>query len=109
MTIIEGQLPIGILVAVSRVLIIYRWLLANPILIASITDLFSSIASAALVTTGSAYMVASVPFLVFNIWALQQIYLCTSRQFPQKNNQPSSELQHGSPPPLVALPIVLSR
>ncbi|KAL3958373.1 hypothetical protein ACCO45_006535 [Purpureocillium lilacinum] len=60
MTIIEGQLPIGILVAVS--------------------NLFSSLAAAALVTTGSVYMVVSVPFLVFTIWALQHVYLRTSRQ-----------------------------
>ncbi|UNI23117.1 hypothetical protein JDV02_008955 [Purpureocillium takamizusanense] len=60
MTIIEGQLPIGILIAVS--------------------NLFSSLAAAALVTTGSVYMVVSVPFLVFTIWALQHVYLHTSRQ-----------------------------
>ncbi|RDA86714.1 hypothetical protein CP532_4180 [Ophiocordyceps camponoti-leonardi (nom. inval.)] len=60
MTIIEGQLPIGVLIAVS--------------------NLFSSMAAAALVTVGSVYMVASIPFLVFVIWVLQHVYLSTSRQ-----------------------------
>ncbi|PHH93023.1 hypothetical protein CDD83_2133 [Cordyceps sp. RAO-2017] len=60
MTIIEGQLPVGVLIAVS--------------------NLFSSIAAAALVTVGSVYMVASIPFLVFAIWLLQHVYLSTSRQ-----------------------------
>ncbi|OTB09170.1 hypothetical protein M426DRAFT_7187 [Hypoxylon sp. CI-4A] len=60
MTIIEGQLPIGVLIAVS--------------------NLFSSIAAAVLVTTGSIYMVATLPFLISVIWALQNVYLRTSRQ-----------------------------
>ncbi|PHH63516.1 hypothetical protein CDD81_5797 [Ophiocordyceps australis] len=60
MTIIESQLPIGVLIAVS--------------------NLFSSVATAALVATGSFYMIISVPFLIFVIWALQNVYLRTSRQ-----------------------------
>jgi ABC-type multidrug transport system fused ATPase/permease subunit len=39
-----------------------------------------AIAFAALVATGSTYMVASVPVLVLTIWALQHVYLRTSRQ-----------------------------
>ncbi|KAK2591920.1 hypothetical protein QQS21_010394 [Conoideocrella luteorostrata] len=45
-----------------------------------VIDLFSSIAAAALVTTGSVFMLASVPFLILVIWALQHVYLRTSRQ-----------------------------
>lgn len=44
------------------------------------TDLFSSIATAALVTTGSVLMLASIPILFVVIWALQHVYLRTSRQ-----------------------------
>ncbi|PWY72973.1 multidrug resistance-associated protein [Aspergillus heteromorphus CBS 117.55] len=53
MTLIESQLPI---------------------------DLFSSIASAALIATGSSYMAISVPFLVLAVFILQHFYLRTSRQ-----------------------------
>lgn len=45
-----------------------------------VIDLFSSMAAAALVATGSAFMLASVPFLIIVIWALQHVYLRTSRQ-----------------------------
>lgn len=45
-----------------------------------LVDLFTSIAAAALVTTGSVYMVISLPFLALTIWMLQHVYLRTSRQ-----------------------------
>ncbi|EGX89249.1 ATP-binding cassette transporter, putative [Cordyceps militaris CM01] len=60
MTIIEGQLAIGVLV--------------------SVTNLFSALLAAGLVATGSSYMAATIPLLVFAIWALQKVYLRTSRQ-----------------------------
>ncbi|KAJ6020781.1 multidrug resistance-associated protein [Penicillium herquei] len=60
MTLIESDLPIGILVMVS--------------------NLFSSIANAALIATGSKYMVVSVPFLIICLFLLQHFYLKTSRQ-----------------------------
>lgn len=45
-----------------------------------IKDLFSSIASAALIATGSKYMAISLPFLIFAVFFLQHFYLKTSRQ-----------------------------
>ncbi|KAF1734598.1 ABC transporter C family member 10 [Beauveria bassiana] len=60
MTIIEGQLATGVLV--------------------SVTNLFSALQAAGLVATGSSYMAATIPLLVFAIWALQNVYLRTSRQ-----------------------------
>jgi len=39
-----------------------------------------SLASAALIATGSAYMATTVPLLLLAVWALQRIYLRTSRQ-----------------------------
>lgn len=60
MTIIEGQLATGVLV--------------------SITNLFSALAAAALVATGSSYMAATIPLLILAIWALQNVYIRTSRQ-----------------------------
>lgn len=60
MTIIEGQLATGVLVSVS--------------------NLFSALAAAGLVATGSSYMAATIPLLMFAIWALQKVYLRTSRQ-----------------------------
>ncbi|KAE8329410.1 P-loop containing nucleoside triphosphate hydrolase protein [Aspergillus sergii] len=56
----ESDLPIGILITVS--------------------NLFSSIASAALIATGSKYMAISVPFLIIFVCFLQHFYLKTSRQ-----------------------------
>ncbi|KAB8246728.1 P-loop containing nucleoside triphosphate hydrolase protein [Aspergillus flavus] len=56
----ESDLPIGILIMVS--------------------NLFSSIASAALIATGSKYMAISVPFLIIFVFLLQHFYLKTSRQ-----------------------------
>ncbi|KAJ5887456.1 P-loop containing nucleoside triphosphate hydrolase protein [Penicillium taxi] len=43
-------------------------------------DLFASIASAALIATGSKYMAISVPFLIIAVFLLQHIYLKISRQ-----------------------------
>jgi ABC-type multidrug transport system fused ATPase/permease subunit len=43
-------------------------------------DLFSSIANAALIATGSKYMAISVPFLIISLFVLQHFYLKTSRQ-----------------------------
>jgi ABC-type multidrug transport system fused ATPase/permease subunit len=43
-------------------------------------DLFSSLANAALIATGSQYMAISVPFLIFSLFLLQHFYLKTSRQ-----------------------------
>ncbi|KAK6823100.1 hypothetical protein RU639_006189 [Aspergillus parasiticus] len=60
MTLLESDLPIGILITVS--------------------NLFSSIASAALIATGSKYMAISVPFLIIFVFLLQHFYLKTSRQ-----------------------------
>ncbi|KAI2695411.1 hypothetical protein CBS147332_9340 [Penicillium roqueforti] len=60
MTLVESQLPIGVLITVS--------------------NLFSSIASAALIATGSEYMAISLPFLIFAVFLLQHVYLKTSRQ-----------------------------
>ncbi|KAJ5434324.1 ABC transporter transmembrane domain type 1 [Penicillium cf. griseofulvum] len=60
MTLIESDLPVGILITVS--------------------NLFSSIANAALIATGSKYMAISVPFLIISLFLLQHFYLKTSRQ-----------------------------
>ncbi|KAK4444931.1 ABC multidrug transporter [Podospora aff. communis PSN243] len=60
MTLIENQLPTGVLVTVS--------------------NFFMSLASVALVATGSSYMATSLPFLLVTIYFLQKIYLRTSRQ-----------------------------
>ncbi|KAH8681655.1 putative ATP-binding cassette transporter [Xylariales sp. PMI_506] len=60
MTLIESQLPIGVLITVSNML--------------------ETIAGAALVATGYSYMAATIPFLVGAIWGLQHVYLRTSRQ-----------------------------
>ncbi|KGO40807.1 ABC transporter, transmembrane domain, type 1 [Penicillium expansum] len=60
MTLVEADLPIGILITVS--------------------NLFASIASAALIATGSKYMAITVPFLIISVYLLQHFYLKTSRQ-----------------------------
>ncbi|KGO68014.1 ABC transporter, transmembrane domain, type 1 [Penicillium italicum] len=60
MTLVETDLPVGILITVS--------------------NLFASIASAALIATGSKYMAISVPFLIIAVYLLQHFYLKTSRQ-----------------------------
>ncbi|KAJ5513372.1 P-loop containing nucleoside triphosphate hydrolase protein [Penicillium fimorum] len=60
MILIESDLPVGILITVS--------------------NLFSSIANAALIATGSKYMAISVPFLIISLFLLQHFYLKTSRQ-----------------------------
>ncbi|PWY94818.1 multidrug resistance-associated protein [Aspergillus sclerotioniger CBS 115572] len=60
MTLIESQLPVGVLIAV--------------------TNLFSAVASAALIATGSSYMAITVPFLIIAVLVLQHFYLRTSRQ-----------------------------
>ncbi|OGM41659.1 ATP-binding cassette transporter [Aspergillus bombycis] len=90
MTLIESDLPIGVLITVSSkaptiplnlrkdflttiARQLSRLLLMNP-------DLFSSIASAALIATGSKYMAISVPFLIISVLILQHFYLKTSRQ-----------------------------
>jgi ATP-binding cassette subfamily C (CFTR/MRP) protein 1 len=43
-------------------------------------DLFSALADAALIATGSYYMVATLPFTFLAIYYLQKVYLRTSRQ-----------------------------
>lgn len=90
MTLIESDLPIGVLITVSSkapAIPLNPWkgflttiapqfsilLLMNP-------DLFSSIATAALIATGSKYMAISVPFLLISLFLLQHFYLKTSRQ-----------------------------
>lgn len=85
MTLIESQLPIGVLITVSSKhchLAIYLCLvtLNSSVHILMSKDLFSSIASAGLIATGSKYMAISLPFLVFAVFLLQHFYLKTSRQ-----------------------------
>lgn len=74
---IEGQLATGVLVAVSSKI-------QSPTVQTSanirLIDFFMSIASAALVATGSSYMAISIPFLILIICVLQHVYLRTSRQ-----------------------------
>ncbi|KAI1384393.1 ABC transporter [Hypoxylon trugodes] len=60
MTLIESQLAIGMLITVS--------------------NLFSAIATVALVASGSSYMAATIPFLILVIGIIQHFYLRTSRQ-----------------------------
>ena len=43
-------------------------------------DVVGAVAETALIATGSVYMFISIPFLVLTIWALQHVYLRTSRQ-----------------------------
>ncbi|KAI0136261.1 putative ATP-binding cassette transporter [Xylariales sp. AK1849] len=60
MTLIRSDLPVGVLITVS--------------------NFFSTIASVALVATGSSCMAISVPFLLLAIGLVQHVYLRTSRQ-----------------------------
>ncbi|OJK04669.1 hypothetical protein ASPACDRAFT_1892879 [Aspergillus aculeatus ATCC 16872] len=60
MTLIESQLPVGLLVTVS--------------------NLFTAIAAAALIATGSSWMAITVPFLIAAVFVVQHYYLKTSRQ-----------------------------
>ncbi|MCJ1360247.1 MAG: hypothetical protein MMC33_010250 [Icmadophila ericetorum] len=60
MTLIEGSLATTVLLTIS--------------------NLFSSLAQATLISTGSAYMAVTIPFLMIGIFVLQKIYLRTSRQ-----------------------------
>ncbi|KAH7319081.1 putative ATP-binding cassette transporter [Rhexocercosporidium sp. MPI-PUGE-AT-0058] len=62
MTLIESQLPTGVLSTDA------------------VIDLFSCVAQAAMISTGSVYMAFTVPLLVLAIYALQNVYLKTSRQ-----------------------------
>ncbi|OQD96291.1 hypothetical protein PENSOL_c016G04406 [Penicillium solitum] len=89
MTLVESDLPIGILITVSRPLPLHsasRKILSplSPAQLSTLLlnnpDLFSSIASAALIATGSKYMAISVPFLIISVYLLQHFYLKTSRQ-----------------------------
>lgn len=89
MTLIESDLPIGILITVSSKTLTIP---SNPwkdflitigqllITLLMYSDLFSSIANAALIATGSKYMAISVPFLIILVFVLQRFYLRTSRQ-----------------------------
>ncbi|PYH49541.1 putative ATP-binding cassette transporter [Aspergillus saccharolyticus JOP 1030-1] len=60
MTLIESQLPVGLMVTVS--------------------NLFTAMAAAALIATGSSYMAITVPFLIIAVFVVQHFYLKTSRQ-----------------------------
>ncbi|MCJ1311333.1 hypothetical protein MMC25_005004 [Agyrium rufum] len=60
MSLIESQLAIGILIVVS--------------------NLFYTIAEAALIAVGSSYMFITIPFFMLTIYFVQNIYLKTSRQ-----------------------------
>ncbi|VUC23924.1 unnamed protein product [Clonostachys rosea] len=60
MTLIESQLPTGIVV--------------------TITNLLGALAAAGLVASGSIYMSATLPLLVIAVFVLQHVYLRTSRQ-----------------------------
>ncbi|KAJ5175771.1 multidrug resistance-associated protein [Penicillium canariense] len=90
MTLIESDLPIGILITVSSktpTILLNLWkdfitTIARHLTIVVLTDpdLFSSIANAALIATGSTYMAISVPFLIISLFLLQHFYLKTSRQ-----------------------------
>lgn len=76
MTLIEGQLPVGVMVTVSSkttVGVAFGMKLTA-------TDLFAAIAGAALIASGSSYMAATIPFLMVAIFAVQHVYLRTSRQ-----------------------------
>ncbi|KND90065.1 Multidrug resistance-associated protein 1 [Tolypocladium ophioglossoides CBS 100239] len=46
----------------------------------TITNVFSAAGEAALIATGSAYMAATIPLLIIAVYALQHVYLRTSRQ-----------------------------
>jgi ABC-type multidrug transport system fused ATPase/permease subunit len=90
MTLIESDLPVGILITISSktpaiLLNLWKYFLttiACKLLILWLIDidLFSSIANAALIATGSKYMAISVPFLIISLFLLQHFYLKTSRQ-----------------------------
>ena len=90
MTLIESDLPIGILITVSSKTptVPYKFWKDFPttiprllsIQLLTYSDLFSSIANAALIATGSKYMAISVPFLIMSLFLLQHFYLKTSRQ-----------------------------
>lgn len=93
MTLIESQLPIGVLITVTSkqnlpnvvvskhgALTMITPLSPSPSGILTGIDLFSVIASAALIATGSSYMAISVPFLIVAVFVLQHFYLRTSRQ-----------------------------
>ncbi|EED13629.1 ATP-binding cassette transporter, putative [Talaromyces stipitatus ATCC 10500] len=60
MTLVEGQLAISLLITASNI--------------------FTSIATAALIATGSSYMAVTIPFLMIAVFILQHFYLRTSRQ-----------------------------
>ncbi|PYI23686.1 putative ATP-binding cassette transporter [Aspergillus violaceofuscus CBS 115571] len=60
MTLIESQLPVGLLVTIS--------------------NLFTAIAAAALISTGSTWMAITVPVLIAAVFVVQHYYLKTSRQ-----------------------------
>ncbi|KAI1100526.1 ABC transporter [Jackrogersella minutella] len=60
MTLVESQLAIGMLITVS--------------------NLFSVLATAALVASGSSYMAATTPLLILAVGIIQYFYLRTSRQ-----------------------------
>ncbi|KAE8352610.1 putative ATP-binding cassette transporter [Aspergillus coremiiformis] len=60
MTLIESQLPVGVLITVS--------------------NFFIAIAATALIATGTNYMAITVPFLIVAVFLVQHFYLRTSRQ-----------------------------
>ncbi|KAJ5946436.1 ABC transporter transmembrane domain type 1 [Penicillium verhagenii] len=88
MTLIESDLPVGILITISSKTPPFNLWKYFPITISCYVlilwlidvDLFSSIANAALIATGSKYMAISVPFLILSLFLLQHFYLKTSRQ-----------------------------
>lgn len=77
MSIIETQLPTGVLVSVT----------SRPALlpcerfdILTTIDIIGAAAETALIASGSSFMVLTIPVLVMVVYVLQDIYLCTSKQ-----------------------------
>lgn len=84
MSLVVGDLPVGMLMTVSRMSHMsplparddtHKLRRNNPP-----AEFFLSIIAAALITTGSTYMAATLPFLIVAVWGLQHVYLKTSRQ-----------------------------
>ena len=77
MSLIETQLATGALVTITSTTLLNLDEFRCPNLT---TDLFGAAAEAALIATGSTYMAATIPLLIIAIYALQHVYLRTSRQ-----------------------------
>ncbi|KAH8900794.1 P-loop containing nucleoside triphosphate hydrolase protein [Thozetella sp. PMI_491] len=74
----------------------------------AVITVFVLIAQFALIATGSGYLAATTPFLIFAIWLVQKYYLCTSRQLRLLDLEQKSPLYTSLTETVEGLPTIRS-